>query len=160
MPQKKNADMDRLVCPYTGRPVDVYFDDNLKEPGWRARGVVDTSLPFFSKEAGEAAFRFRAGRPDAVSLPVCAYTGSPVAFVQRGSLWFAVGDPANPAAVFKDREDLEFLLGSRAGKPRRGRPKKKKPHISVGETLEEHSDPTEGVRVPLDDVREMTEGLL
>lgn len=147
-----------LTCPYTGAPVEVYFDSSLRNPGWRARGLFDPALPFFSKEAGEAAFRRRRGVADAVSLPVCAYTGGQVAFERRGDLWYAVGGFFRPCDSFYTREELEDGLRARPGRPVPRRPKR--PRVEVGEVAEPRSDTVAGLSMPLSDARDMLEGVV
>jgi len=145
-------------CPYTGREQRVEFSADLKRPGWHASGGFDPEIPFFTKEAGEAAFRRRDGVDGALSLPVCAYTGAPVAFEKRGVLWFAVGEFFRPMRPTMERAELEAGMASRPGRPAK-RPRGR-PRVVVGEESSERSDPTAGVGMPLSHAMEMVEGVV
>ena len=133
----------KLNCPYNGTEMTLVFSDNIPHTGWYMTGGFDPSVPFLSREAGEAAFKRRDGKADGISVPTCAYTGKPVAFMQKGRLWYAIGEFFRPCALVSDKEMLEYNLRRRAGKAAGKPPKAVK--VVVGEERVYRANPAEGL---------------
>lgn len=141
------------VCPYTGRVMELVFDDDLKRPGWRYMGGFDPSIPFLTEEDGRMAFCRREGVDNVMPEPRCAYTGAKVTLYQgRGRLWYAEG-AYSPAVPTADKERLVFLASMRDGKQTMREPAKR-PRIVVGDVREPRSDPRAGLHTPLDSASE------
>lgn len=112
--------------------------------GWSLVGGFDPDLPFVSEEDGNAAFRRRNGKANAVIRPSCPYTNKTVTLQFKHGLWWPTGEFFRPYAPWKHREELVYRASFKAGRTRMTAP-----DITViqyvGDKSEEQSDPMEGL---------------
>ena len=133
-----------FTCLYSGLEQQLLFVPGPDRHGWSLVGGFDPSLPFLSRGDGEAAFRRRNGKENAVERAACPYTGKPVDFHFSNGLWWPKGDIFQPYASWLDKEELVYRASFRAGRTRLRKPDPA-PVVRVGEERLEHSDPCEGM---------------
>ena len=143
-------------CPYTGRKITVQFDDDLRHPGFYARGAFDPAIPFLDSDSAVDALSRRRGRvPKSAGVESlrCAYTGNPIGLDYRDDLWYAIGDFVSPVSHrYNSRELLLWDLGGRKG------PRPRPPRVEViGEREPPEANPNQDMEQSSGIAREAAE---
>ena len=133
-----------FTCLYSGLEQQLLFVPGPDRHGWSLIGGFDPSLPFLSYEDGEAAFRRRDGKENAVERAACPSTGKLVYFNFINGLLWPTGDIFQPYATWMRKEELIYRASFRAGRTRLKKPDPAPVVRGVEERIE-NSDPCEGL---------------
>jgi len=132
------------VCLYTGAPMELTFDEDLRHPGWYFKGGFDPTLPFMDMVSATRAILTRDGRANGTRKLECPYTGCRMRTIQKDGMWWIDGDDVfNPRRRWQNKEDAMYAVMHRGGVP----PENLKPHprISVREIEEPGLSPAAGL---------------